>query len=111
MSIVIIIFFFFSEPLAIVSETGNIDLSNHTVNDNITVICQVETCVPEVTMTLYKDNETLQTQFFADNTMDSISAAFTLNVQLDTAGKYACRAVAPEGFTPLSFFNITGTIQ
>ena len=100
--------FVFLEPLAISSNTPNKDISNNTVNDNITIVCQVETCVPEVTILLYKNDAINQTFVVTNNTMDSVIASFTLNVQLDTAGIYGCRGVAPEGSTPLVYFNITG---
>ena len=84
------------------------DISSRTVGETITIGCQVETCLSEVTVTFYKNENAIQTTTFTNNMLKSFTYAYTLTVGTDSPGEYACRAVTPKGATPLEFFNVTG---
>lgn len=98
----------FSDPLEIISEISNIDLSNQVIGNNITVGCQVQTCLAAVTMNLLKGSTIVQTESISDNMMDYVNVVFTIPVEADTAGQYACQGLASEGSSNKAFFNITG---
>ena len=97
------------DPLEIISEIRDIDITNQTVGDPITIACQVETCVSQVTVSIYREEEVIFSTIISNNQQESVTVAFSLIVEEDSAGQYACRAFAPEGSTPLSSFNIIGT--
>ena len=101
----------FTDPLEIISEIRDIDITNETVGDLITIACQVETCVSQVTVSIYRDEEVIFSTIISNNQQESVTVAFSLTVEEDSAGEYACRAFAPEGSTPLSFFNIIGELK
>ena len=84
------------------------DISSRTVGEAITIGCQVETCLSEVTVTFYKNENVIQTTTFTNNMLKSFTYAYTLIVGTDSPGEYACRAVTTKGATPLEFFNVTG---
>ena len=51
----------------------------------------------------------ISTQTVTNNTMNAVIVAFPITVDENTAGKYSCQAIAIEGSTLPSFFNITGS--
>ena len=101
----------FTDPVEIISEIPDIDITNQTVGDSITIACQVETCVSQVTVSIYRDEEVIFSTIINNNQQESVTVAFPLTVEEDSAGQYACRAWAPEGSTPFTFFYITGELQ
>ena len=84
------------------------DISSRTVGETITIGCQVETCLSDVTVTFYKNENVIQTTTYTNNMLKSFTYAYTLTVGTDSSGEYACRAVTPKGATPHEFFNVTG---
>lgn len=86
----------------------DINLAEHTIGQSITVTCQVETCVSDVTVTFYKGSQVVQTTTLTNNNMMTLTFAYTLIVDGNSAGQYACRAVTPEGGTPNELFTLTG---
>ena len=101
----------FTDALEIISEIPDIDITNQTVGDSITIACQVETCVSQATVSIYREEEVIFSTIISNNQQESVTVAFSLTVEEDSAGQYACRAFAPEGSTPLSSFNIIGELQ
>ena len=96
------------EPVSI-TDISNVNISSLSVGDNITFECQVETCLTNVTVYFYKDDQVIETITNINNTMRSMiyNYRYTLTVKLDSAGEYSCRVVTPEGESE-KVFNITG---
>ena len=84
------------------------DISCRTVGEIITIRCQVETCLSNVTVTFYKNKNVIQTKTITNNMLKSFTYTYNLTVGTDSPGEYACHAVTPKGETNLEFFNITG---
>ena len=97
-------------PVVILSDIPDYDLSQFTIGDTITVTCQVETCLSDVTVTFYKDSQVLQTTTITNNNQMRLAIAHTITVAADSAGEYACRAVTQEGGTPNELFSLTGLV-
>ena len=94
------------EPV-VITDIPNVNISSLSVGDNFTFECQVETCLTNVTVYFYKDDQVIETITNINNTMRSMIYNYTLTVRLDSPGEYSCRVVTPEGESE-KFFNITG---
>lgn len=86
------------------------DLSDRELGSNMTVLCSVESCIPQLTLILLQDGEVLKSvvRDFPPGTEHQ----FNLKVTNSRAGKYECRVrgeFVEESFTAQAFFNITGT--
>ena len=95
-------------PVVILSNIPDYDLSQYTIGDTITVSCQVETCLSDVTVTFYKESQVLRTTTINNNNQMTLVFSYTLIVSADSAGEYACRAVTSEGGAPNEVFSLTG---
>lgn len=95
-------------PVILLSDIQDIDLSQHTIGEPITVSCQVETCLSDVTATFYKGTQVLQTTTVTNNMLNRLTFAYTITVAEDSAGEYACRAVTSQGGTPNDIFTLSG---
>ena len=84
------------------------DISSRTIGEIITIRCQVETCLSNVTVTFYKNKNVIQTKTITNNMLKSFTYTYNLTVGTDSPGEYACRAVTPKGATNLKYFNIIG---
>ena len=84
------------------------DISTRAIGEIITIRCQVETCLSNVTVTFYKNKNVIQTKTITNNMLKSFTYTYNLTVGTDSPGEYACRAVTPNGATNLKFFNIIG---
>ena len=93
------------EPV-VITDILNVNISSLSVGDNITFECQVKTCLTNVTVYFYKDDQVIETITNINNTMRSMIYNYTLTVRLDSAGEYSCRVVTSKGESE-KVFNIT----
>ena len=101
----------FTDPVEIISEIPDINITDQTVGDSIIIACQVETCISQVNISIYKEDQVIFSRIISTNQQESLTIAFALTVEEDLARQYACRAWTPEGSTPFTFFNIIGELQ
>ena len=94
--------------MAIISTTPNTNLSSETIGKTFTLVCQVETCVADVTVTFYKDSQVIRTTSLSNNNMRLLTFAHSLTLGEDTAGVYGCRALTSKGGTDISLFTLSG---
>ena len=101
----------FTDPVEIIYEIPDIDITDQTVGDSITIACQVETCISQVNISIYKEDQLISSRIISNNQQESLAIVLALTVEEDLVGQYACRAWTPEGSTPFIFFNIVGELQ
>lgn len=104
------------EPdLAEISTTDH-DISNRTIGKMMSIYCGVDSCIPELTIQLLRDDEVQATRVRRESGTEFMPQEdpFDLTVSADITGQYSCRVVGTfmgETFVLNEFFNITGTPQ
>ena len=96
------------DPIEIVTDIPTIDVSNRTVGDLVPIVCQVETCLADVIVSIYKGDQVVFTSQAMEPFVNSVSFLYQHEVTANSAGLYACRGFTTQGSTPFHYFNITG---
>ena len=90
------------------NDISNIDVSTRTIGDIVPIICQVETCLSDAIVSIYKGDQVVFTSQATEPFINSVVFTYNHQVTADSAGQYACRGFSTQGSTPLHYFNITG---
>ena len=85
----------------------NIDISGNNIGTNISIGCHIQTCEPELTVTILKDRVIIQeSEDFSGQNNVLVNA--DLMVSESTVGMYECSVRLSDGEVFNQRFNITG---
>ena len=89
------------------SPIENIDLSEYNAGDVLPLCCEVDTCIPDIVVQLFKDDQLLVLSTVLEGSL--YLACVNLKVSEDLVGQYACQAMSEEtNLFDREYFSING---
>ena len=90
---------------------SDIDLSGFRYGREMTISCIVETCIRDVTVQIFKDDQLLDSETVLETVLEGsqLVTSAQLKVSEKLAGHYACQAMSEEeNMVQRKYFNATG---
>lgn len=89
---------------------GNITLNDFTVGELVPIFCEIDTCVSDLDIVLFKDDQLVDFKTTA-LTQTGYNATTTLIAAKELAGRYVCQAMSEKrNLVFQDGFSITGRI-
>ncbi len=92
-----------------IREIDDIDLSEYNYGQELSISCLVETCIKDVIIQIFKDDQLLESDTSPEG--NKLVSSVQLKVSERLVGRYACQAMSEkESFAfKREYFTITGT--
>ena len=99
---------YFLDIISITPVMQNIDISNNTIGDTVMADILIETCLVDVTVSIYKGKQRVYNAVITGNHQSSFTVRYSFNVVESSVGEYGVRVIGDQSTTPLTFFDVTG---